>query len=555
MGLSQTYKDFRRLQQIANVLFKQELGYFVEKLDLKSQLPFSKRLMITKFSKPKESVPNRLRVVMEELGGSFVKLGQLLSLRPDLVPQEYLDEFTKLQDSVKPFPFEVAKIIIESELKNPLNKIFSYFNKEPIAAASVGQVYEAILKNGNKVAVKVQRPGIRQVFATDIDLMYHLARLLEKHMPESKSFNPVGIVEEFDKYTRKELDYISEGRNIEAYKEAVVYEKNVVIPKVYWDFTTSKVLTMEFMEGVKISSLKDFRRLGVKGSHLSNTLVRLFAKGVLYFHFFHADPHPGNILLMKGKKIALLDFGIMGRLSPELTEKIGMLYFALIKADVNMITDGLINIGMISNQINRDEFKADISDAWGKYYDTSLSQVNMSGFFWDSIRIGKKYEMKYPAEYVLLMKAMITTEGVIQKIDPHFNFVKAGKPIFQSYIKERTSTKYLLKGAKETLINFKDLFVRFPVDAQKILTKLESDDDKEFNVKIDADIKKFTLEMERSSNRMTLGFIMASFVVASTLIILAKIPPFVWGLPLYSLISLLIAGILLIIFTISAFKK
>ncbi len=549
MGLSQTYKDFRRIQQIANVLFQQELGYFVDKLDLKSQLPFRKRLQLMKFAKPKDSVPKRLRLAMEELGGSFVKLGQLLSLRPDLVPQEYLDEFTKLQDSVKPFPFEVAKIIIESELKNPLSKVFSYFSKEPIAAASVGQVYEAVLKNGTKVAVKVQRPGIRQVFATDIDLMYHLARLLEKHMPESRNFNPVGIVDEFEKYTRKELDYIAEGKNIDSYKEAVVYEKNVVIPKVYWDYTTSKVLTMEFMEGIKISSIKDFRRLGVKGDYLSNTLVKLFVKGVLYFHFFHADPHPGNILLMKNKKIALLDFGIMGRLSPELTEKIGMLYFGLINADINTITDRLINIGMVSSQINKDEFKSDVSEAWSKYYDTSLSQVNMTGFFWDTLRIGKKYDMKFPAEYVLLMKAMITTEGVIHKIDPSFNFVKAGKPIFQSYVKERTSPEYLLKGAKKTLADFKDLLVRFPIDAQKILDKLEKEPDRQLDIN-DADIKKFTVEIERSSNRMTLGIIMASLVVASSLLILAKVPPFVWGLPLYSLIGLIMAGVLLMMVVI-----
>lgn len=554
MSLFQTYKDFRRLQQVSNVLFKQELGYFVDKLNLKSHLPFKRRLQITKFAKPKGLVSNRLRLSMEELGGSFVKLGQLLSLRPDLVPQDYLDEFSKLQDSVKPFPFEVVKIIVESELKNPLNKVFSYFNKTPIASASVGQVHEAILKNGTKVAVKVQRPGIRQVFATDIDLMYHLARLLEKHIPESKNFNPVGIVEEFEKYTRKELDYVLEGKNIDSYREAVQYEKHVTVPKVYWDFTTPKVLTMEFIDGIKISSIKDFRKLGIKGDYLSNTLARLFVKGVLYFHFFHADPHPGNILIMKDKKIALLDFGIMGRLTPELTEKIGRMYFGLIKADIEAVAEELINIGFVSNQIDKEGFKEDIRDAWSKYFDVSLSQVNMTGFFWDTIRLGRKYGMKFPVEYVLLIKAMLTTEGVIRKIDPSFNFVKAGKPLFESYIKERTSTEYLLKGAKKTLIDFKDLLVRLPVDAQKILTKMESDEKKEFDIKIDTDIKKFTVEMERSSNRLTLGFIMASFVVASTLLILAKVPPFVWGLPLYSLIGLIIAGILLIVFIISALK-
>jgi len=553
MGLAQTYKDFKRLKQIANVLFKQELGYFVNKLNLKSHLPFKKRLQVTKFVKPKDSIPRRLRLAMEDLSGSFVKLGQLLSLRPDLVPQEYIEEFIKLQDSVRPFPFETAKVIIESELKNPIKKVFSHFNKTPIASASVGQVYEAILKNGKRVAVKVQRPKIRATFEVDIDLMYHLAHLLEKHMPNVKNFHPSGIVEEFEKYTKREMDYITEGKNIDMYRRVVDEEKHVIVPKVYWDYTTSRILTMEFIDGVKISSIKNFKKLKIKKSDLSRRLVRTFVRGILYYNFFHADPHPGNILIMKNKNIALLDFGITGVLTPELAEKIGNLYFGLVRADIDRVTEGFINIGFLPENINQENFKADIRATWSKYYDTTLKQVDMVGFFWDTITLGRKYGMQFPVEYVLLMKSILTTEGVIRKIDPQFNFVKVSTPIFEKYMKERSSPEYLLKSAKKTLMDFKNLLVRFPVDAQKILTKLEKEEKKELDIN-DADVKKFTHEIEQSSNRMTMGIILAALLVASALLILAKVPPFLWGLPLYAIIGLIISIILLAVLVISILK-
>jgi len=554
MSWTQTYKDFKRLQQISNVLFKQELGYFVAKLKLKHNLPFQKRVQPKKFIKPEGSLPRSLRIAMEELGGSFVKLGQLLSLRPDLVPEEYIEEFSKLQDSVKPFPFEQVKATIEVEFGKPIKKIFSHFNKKPIAAASVGQVHEAILKNGDKVAVKVQRPNIRQVFETDIDLMYHLAHLIEKHIPESKTFNPVGIVEEFEKYTKKEFDYLLEARNIERYGHVIKNEKNLVVPKVYKEYVTPRVLVMEFIDGVKISEVKDFKKLKVKKSYLSNTLVKAFVKGVLYHRLFHADPHPGNILIMKNKKIALLDFGITGYLTSELADQIGYLYFAIINGDMDMIVDGLVDISELPN-VDKETLKEDVREMWDLYYDVSLEEVDMTRFFLSTLEIGKRHGFKFPVQYVLLLKSMITTEGVIRKIDPNFNFVRSGKPLFKKFIEERTKPENLLKNAKKTILEFKDLLVNFPSDAKRIMTKLEEEDKEEKSFKLDdEEMKEFAHEVEKSTNRMTVGVILAAFIIASALMILAKVPPIVFGLPLYAIIGLIISLILLMILIVSVLK-
>ncbi len=546
MGLAQTYKDFKRLKQIANVLFKHEFGFYLNKLKLKIHLPFNKRLQTKKFLKPQDSMARHMRQAMEELSGSFVKLGQLLSLRPDLLPDEYIEEFSKLQDSVHPFPYNKVKDIIEIELHKPLKEIFSKFDKKPIASASVGQVHEAVLKkNGQKVAVKVQRPNIHKIFEVDIDIMYHLAHLVEKHMPEIKNFSPTGIVEEFEKYTKEELDYLTEGRNIDKYRKVVQDEKHVKVPKVYWEFTTSRVLTMEFMDGIKISDSENLKQLRLDRHYLSRTLARTFINGVLYQNFFHADPHPGNILVMKNKDIAILDFGIAGHLRPSLAEKIGLLYFGVINGNVDDIVKGLMEIGSLSEDIDKDKLRDDLSDFFSTYYDSSLQSVDMTKFFLKTLDLGKMYNIKFPKEYTLLVKAMLTAEGTIHKIDPDFNFFEAGKPIFKKYVSERTSSEALLKNAKKTLLEFKDLFLNFPKDARKILDKIEKGkrtDDKGR----DLEIERLVSKLDESSNRLTMGLISAALFVTASLLIIAKVQPLIGELPLYALIAILIAFVVLI---------
>jgi len=554
MSLAQTYRDFKRLKQIANVLFQQELGYFVKKLRLIPHLSFKKRKQNKKFLKPKDNTPKRLRMAMEDLGGSFVKLGQLLSLRPDLIPHEYVEEFSKLQDSVRPVPFDKIQKTIESEFHKPINQVFSHFNKRPIASASVGQVHKAVLKNGQKVAVKVQRPKIKEIFETDIDLMFHLAHLLEKYMPESKAFNPSGIVEEFEKYTKREMDYIIEAKNIDVYSDFIKKEKHIVVPKVYWSYTTSKVLTMEFIDGVKVSSVKDFRKLKVKRKFLSKTIVATFVKGVLYYRFFHADPHPGNILITKNKNIALLDFGITGFLTKELSDKIGSLYFAVIDGNLDDTTKLLIDLGALSKDIDLEKIKSDIRVSFRKYHGKSLEEIDMVGFFKDSLNLGRKYNFTFPVQYVLLLKAMITTEGVIHHIDPSFNFVEAGKPIFEEYIREKKSPENLLTNVKKTALDFKNIFINLPKDIQKIITKIEKEDVNEIDIN-DEDMDKLTFEMEKITKIVTLGMILAGLIIASALLMISEIPPFIQGIPLFGIIGLTLTVLTLLFLLISVKKR
>ena len=311
MDLKHAYKDAKRLKQIASVMFKVGLGYYLETLKLNHHLFWHQR--VQKQEKP-EDLPRKLRMAMDELGGTFVKLGQLLSLRPDLIPDEYCKEFEHLQDDVTPVSYEIIKNVIETQLKSKLTQIFSYFDKESIASASIGQVHKARLLNGTRVVVKVQRPNIKEIMDADIDLLYHLADLAQYKISGLEKYNPKELIDEFKRYTLEELDYLKEGRNIDKfYKNFNGYEK-LRVPKVYWDFTTNKVLMMSYIDGIPIDDKQGFKDWGCDEKILSNNLADVFLKQVFEFGFFHADPHPANVFILPNNKIALLDYGICGTL-------------------------------------------------------------------------------------------------------------------------------------------------------------------------------------------------------------------------------------------------
>lgn len=534
MSLKQTFKDLNRLRQIVEILFKHELSFLVEKLKLKTHLPISKRIRLRKESP--SSVQKHLRLAMQELSGAFIKLGQLLSLRADLIPKEYANEFSKLQDQVEPFPYEQAKQIIEAEFKANIHSVFLKFEKKPIAAASVGQVHKAILKNGNKVAVKVQRPNIEEVFKTDIDLLYHLADLVEKHYPELKQYNLKQIVNEFEDYTKKELNYLTEARNIEIFYKNFHNDKHIKIPKPYLQFTTKKVLTMEYIDGKKVSDTKINKKQVVK------IISDCFLKQVLDYGFFHADPHPGNIFILKDKKIALLDFGIIGKLDDSLRNKIEKLFVSLVQADKENLASSFIDLGMVDSNIDIEQLKEDMSSHLGPYYNLSINQIDVSSALYDILTLSKKYNMKLPSNFVLLIKAIATTEGFCKELDPDYNFVKSSKPHVNKIISKKTDPKYLMSALKTNILNFKDLFQNFPKDFKRLIKSKEK-------VKVDIedeDIKRLTSPINLALNKLSIGIIVAGLIIAASLLVTTKLQPLVLNIPLLSLILYLIALILIL---------
>ncbi len=517
MGLGQTLRDIKRLNQITEVLFKLELGYILERLRLKSFFRFGKKFKKQDFKS--KDLPLKIRLAMDELGGAFVKLGQLLSLRPDLIPNHYCEEFTKLQDNVKEFSYEEVKGIIESEFEKPIHAVFKKFNKKPLAAASVGQVHLALLNTGEVVAVKVQRPKIKDTFKTDIDILYHIAALIERYMPELREYSPKGIVEEFEKYTVKELDYTIEAKNIDVFYNNFKSNKNIRIPKVYWEHTTKRVLTMEYLEGKKLGEqniTKEKRKMVVK------TITDCFLRQVLDYGFFHADPHPGNILLMKGNKVALLDFGIVGRIDITIRKKIEGMLVALITRDTDLLASSIIDVGIVDKDVDVTQLEKDLADHLGEYYNLSLQQTNISSFFYDAFELAREYKMKFPPNFVLLIKAMATTEGFDKKYYPDFNFVKACEPVVRRAIKKRTSPRYLVESAKRAALDFKELVAKVPSRLLKIMDLIENEERKRIELD-EIEIRQLKDQTKKKGTAIILAIVIGSFLIASSLMLASNI--------------------------------
>lgn len=558
MSILQTFKDIRRLRQITNVLFKHGMGYFIEQVQLKPYLHIHKRVLVEKFEKP-EAIPVRLRKAMEELEGSFVKLGQTLSIRPDLIPEEYCEEFAKLQDNVKPIPFDTVKQIIVEEFKKPLADIFQSIEPAPVAAASVGQVHMAVLKSGEVVAVKVQRPNIKRVFKTDIDLLYHLAGLAEKYIPEIRNYNPSGIVRQFEGYTNDELDYMVEAQNIDVFHKQFENNPNVKIPKVYWDYTTSRVLTMEYIKGAKLKDLKtkfDFSsRLSIKEKVIDN-INNSIATQILEFGFFHADPHPGNILVLTKNRIAFLDFGIIGRISEEMRENMEDILIAMLQKDPHLLTDTLVDIGIIGDDVDVDSFEEDLLAHFAKYYEMTLERINPQTVFYDTFSIGRKYNIQFPVNFVLLAKSLATVYGVNRQYYADYNFVEGTRSVVEKILRRRSSPAYIANAVKKNVYDLKRAFKRIPTNARGVLNLIK----KGAHVKIEVDnrdIKRFTRELDRSSNRLTFGIIIASLVVATFLSISTNLEPFFWGIPKlgFATLSLAVMFTLAMLYSISKEPK
>jgi len=546
MSVIKALKGFNRLKKIANLLFKEELGFLVDKLKLKSHLDVKHKLKSTEFKKPITALPTRLRRVMEDAGGAFVKLGQLLSLRSDLLPKEYCEEFAKLQDEVKPFPFKQVKQTIELELGKPLNKVFKEFNPIPIAAASVGQVHKAKLNTGEVVAVKIQRPGIVKTFETDIDILHYLSKVAYKHIPESRPFKLQKIVEVFEEYTEKELDYLKEGKNIE-----LIYQRSkntkIKIPKVYWDHTSSKVLTMEFVDGKRIKQVKLTKPERKK---IADTISNALINQIFDYHIFHADPHPGNIFLTKNKNVAFLDFGIVGRVSPDMQDHIEDMMVGLVQGDLDLLSRSFMEMGIIEGEINENQFKEDLFQKWGQYHGENLNKINMKEFFEDTFELARKYNMEYPTNFILLLKSLATAEGLYRYIYPESNFIRIIRPKTEEIMLKRKNLKNIAKEFKKNAWSVSRTVKKFPEDLRSLVRLIKRGT--KVYVDIDnRDVQTLTHEIGTSSNRLAFGFIIGGLVVAFGLVVLAGIEPTLWGVPYIGILLLFIIMVLSLLLGIS----
>lgn len=559
LKLRSTYRSVGRVREIINVFLKYGFGRIIDQIHFQRFIPLRTRLKTfgqwPALKGP--TVPERLRMAFASLGPSFIKLAQLLSSRPDLITKPFADEFKKLQDEVPPFHTEEAKKIIEEETKLPINKIFLRFDDKPVAAASIAQVHHATLIDGSDVIVKVQRPGIWELIEADINIMLTIANLLDKYVPESRFFNPKGIVEEFSKTVKKELNFIDEARNCCYFRRNFEGSPDVYVPKIYSEFTTEKILVMEKIKGVRIDDIAGIEAMGLNRRHLAKIGVDAYFKQILEDGFFHADPHPGNIFAMPNGMIGFMDFGIVGRVSPELREIIANTFLALIYRDFDKLVDQYIELGLVGEEVDlsvlRKEFKADLSEFLEPLYGITLKEINLAEYIDTVTHLAMKHNMKIPSELLLIDKAMLILESIGTKLDPDFDFIAAAEPYASKLITERISPLKLYEKTRKYFEEIGDFVALFPKQTKQILRKILKDDIHMKFTHIGFD--KFIRDMDRSSNRIAFSMVVCAILLSSAIMHATGAGPKIFGISLFALLAFGFASVLGIWLIISIIRS
>ena len=542
-------RDFNRFKKIIIILIEEGFDFLVDKIKLRHHV--DKKPKSKKINK-KETPEIRIRKLFERLGPTFIKLGQILSLRPDLIPPSYAKELEGLLDKVPPFPYTDVKKVIEDEFGKPIKQIFSSFDKKPIASASVSQVHKAKLKNGDIVAVKIQRPDIRKIMDMDIDIMFYIAKLLEKHYPRVGKFHPIKIVEDFKSWTEKELNFKLEARNATRFYQNFKNSKSVKIPKIYEKLVTKDVMVSEYIDGVEITKLKSLKKKidldKIMTIGLDAVLTMVFEHGL-----FHADPHPANILVTKDNKIAFVDFGIVGFFDDKLKNKAIDLLYGIIEYDPDMIVDTLMSMGMETKNIDENKFRSDIANIIEPLRYSSIKDIKISYVLEEVIAVPLKHDFKIPIQFVLFGKSIVTLEGIALEYNPNFNVVEATKPFLEKLLKKRTNPAYIFKSFLHNFNRYRRLADNLPEKANKALDNLSEG---KFQIEVkDKEIKKLAIEMDKSSNRITFGLIIAALLITSAMTIQFDKGPVFFNIPFISLLSFFVAVFLSILLFISIVKE
>lgn len=557
--LTRTYKSARRLQQIINVFLRYGFGKLIDQIHLGRFIPFKKRLRAFGIWPDVKgpSVPERLRMAFTDLGPSFIKLAQLLSSRPDLITTRYADEFKKLQDEVPPFPVNEAKKTIEEELKLPVGKILSHFDESPIAAASIAQVHRATLFDGSDVVVKIQRPDIRAQIETDINILSYIARLLDKYLPESRFFNPIGIVEEFSRTVRKELNFVEEARSCIKFRKNFENRPEIYFPKIHSELVTEKVLVMERVDGVRIDNIAAIDSLGLDRKKIAKAGIDAYFKQILEDGFFHADPHPGNILVMPSGIIAFLDFGIVGRVSDELKETMANTFIALIEKDFDRLIDQYVELGIVPEHIDLEsfkrEFKADIVDILEPLYGLTLQEINFAQYLDTITHLAIKHNLRIPSDLLLINKAMLILDNLGRQLDPGFDFIAASEPYASRIIRSRVSPAMLYEKAKKNVTELGDFVFLLPRQMKQVIKKVLKDD---LHVKMHhVNLPEFIKDMDRSSNRISFSLIISSILISSAIMHATGVGPKIFGMSILGFIAFGLAFLLGIWLIISIIRS
>ncbi|MDH5546529.1 MAG: AarF/UbiB family protein [Gammaproteobacteria bacterium] len=535
-------RDLGRLHEIATILIRWGFGDVVNRLGVARILERAGKVLHWKDMQTIRELtpPQRLRHAMEELGPTFIKLGQVLSTRMDLFAPEWIEAFEAMQDDVPALPYDSVVSHMQQALGDDPEKIFRSIEKEAIAAASIAQVYRAVTHDGDNVIVKLRRPNIVERVDKDLRLLQRLAEIAANNIDEIKRFQPLDIVHQFGQSLRRELNLETECRFAERISANLSDEKHIVIPRVYWQWTSETLNVQEYIDGVRGTNQGRLDELAYNKKLIAKYGADAVLKMVIRDGLFHADPHLGNMICLPDQRIALIDFGMVGRLSDQRREEVTDLLFALVKKD----PQGVLEVVLLWNpdtSINETRLFADIDDFLDTYHGLDLKELRFTDLLTDLVRIIRTNELRMPPDLTLLIKAFITLEGVGKRLDPDFNIVSEATPFITQIIHRRYRPDVVAKKGFEQTAQFIENVADLPKEAKDLLRSI-----KRGGLQLNIDMTRldhFGHQVDRAASRLTIGIVIAALIIGTSIVTATQPETTVLGLPVWGIIGFITAAL------------
>lgn len=506
-----------RFRQIINALIRNGFGLFVQKIGLMDEVPGPRKWWTIQDQRVK-SREERIRILLEELGPTFVKLGQIASTRNDIFPQPLIKELEKLQDHVTPFSYEEVEVVFEAEMGETVTDFFAEFDKEPLASASIGQVHKAKMKDGSDVAVKVQRPGIQRVIEADLDILHELAALADRHIDGAEHYRLPTLVKEFTKMIRRELDYTIEGRNADRIRKQTESSRNLYIPEVDWTCTTRKIMTMELIEGKNVSQMDTAELSKKRRKLIAETIAHSICRQIFIDGFYHADPHPGNVYVMKEDVVALLDFGMVGRLTPELRGSLASLVIGILRQNTDDIVKSLSKLGDGPIDLDVQGLKKDVDEFLHLYLNVPLHEIQFGEVINDLLALIGTYDIDVPHDVTLVAKSLVTVEAVVSELDQDLSIIEVVEPLGDELIREFMNPDYIFRRMRTYAMEYVDILRELPDTLKKSMTLIERGRLRhDINI---PDAERLSLRIARIGNQLTLSILLLAVALVLGALIL-----------------------------------
>jgi len=543
LKINKNYKNFARLIKILSILSHYGFSAFINRIRVGFvSIPERAFNIKRKKSIARYTEPERLRLAIEELGPAFIKMGQILSMRPDIIPPDYAKELEKLQDRTPSTPFNEIKGVIEVESGISIDELFDHIDETPIASASIAQVHKAILKSGELVAVKVLKPKTREIVEKDLSIIQLLVKLASQYIPEIRVYKPSEVVKEFSEILLGELDFLKEANNIERFNKFFKDEQYVHIPNVYREFSTNRMIVMEYIDGIKVSDIEALEEANMDRKIVAENGAKITLKEIFEFGFFHADPHPGNIFVLPGNIIAPVDFGITGYVDEEGVQIIGNILLGLFNRDVDRILRNLRRYDFVKEDIDFRKLKIDLYDLIDETKDIPLSKISVPNSLNAVFSLVRKYRIDLPSEYFLIIKVLLQLDGVGRELYPDFSITENAKPYAEKWFYKQFSLKKYFKEVIYVLEDISHIIKTVPSEFSIVVKRLLLG---KFKIPIYHEGLDHTVkEMDRIGNRISFSVIIASLLLSSSIIIQAKVEPIIKGYPVLGLLGFLVAFVM-----------